>query len=105
MGYIDHPFRYYKIRRLLLNLLKAPVMTTTQIKQQLHNYIDTAEDKKLKAIYTLLQDDIGEDYKFTKEQKAELDRRFNDYQSGIGKTFTWEETVAITDKALANRKK
>jgi len=80
-------------------------MTTTQIKQKLHSYIDNAEDKKLKAIYTLLQDDIGEDYKFTKEQEAELDKRFNDYQNGIGKTYTWDETVAITDKALADRKK
>jgi hypothetical protein len=80
-------------------------MTTTQIKQKLHSYIENAEDKKLKAIYTLLQDDIDEDYKFTKEQEAELDKRFNDYQNGIGKTYTWDETVAITDKALADRKK
>jgi hypothetical protein len=80
-------------------------MTTTQIKQKLHSYIDNAEDKKLKAIYTLLKDDIGEDYKFTKEQEAELDKRFNDYQNGIGKTYTWDETVVITDKALADRKK
>jgi len=80
-------------------------MTTTQIKQLLHNYIDTAEDKKLKAIYTLLQDDIDEEYKFSKEQKTELDRRLNDYQNDIGKTFSWDEIIATTDQALINKNK
>ena len=80
-------------------------MTTIQIRQQLHNYIDNAEGKKLKAIYTLLENDIDEEYKFSKEQKAELDRRFNDYQNGVGKTYTWDEIVAITDNILANSKK
>jgi len=80
-------------------------MSIAEIKQQLHDYIDTAEDKKLKAIYTLLEDDISEDYQFSEDQKKELDRRYNNYQNGIGKTYTWEETLAITDKALADRKK
>jgi len=80
-------------------------MRTTQIKQQLHDYIDSAENKKLKAIYTLLEDDITEGYQFSEDQKKELDRRYNDYQNGIGKTYSREEVVAITDKALADRKK
>jgi putative addiction module component (TIGR02574 family) len=82
-------------------------MTTTQIRQQLHNYIDAAEDKKLKAIYTLLEDDIDVDagYKLSREQKAELDRRYDDYQKGIGKTYTWDEAVSMTEQALADRKK
>ena len=80
-------------------------MRTAQIRQQLHNYIDTAEDKKLKAIFTLLEETIDEDLKFSKEQQAELDRRLNDYENGTTQTFTWNETVAFTDKALADRKK
>ena len=78
-------------------------MRTTQIRQQLHDYIDNAEDKKLKAIYTLLEDNIMDDYQLSKEQKEELDRRYSDHQNGIGRTFTWEETVAIAEKALADR--
>ncbi|MFI5138913.1 MAG: hypothetical protein ACHQIM_13905 [Sphingobacteriales bacterium] len=35
-------------------------MRITQIKQRLHDYIDSAEDKKLKALYTLLEDEILE---------------------------------------------
>jgi len=80
-------------------------MRTTQIKQQLHDYIDSAEDKKLKAIYTLVEDDLTDEFALIAEQKKELDRRYDNYQNGIGKTYTWEEAVAITDKALADMKK
>ncbi len=37
-------------------------------------------------------------------EKKELDKRLNDHQNGIGRTFTWEETIAIAEKKLAKRK-
>jgi hypothetical protein len=80
-------------------------MRTAQIRQQLHEYIDSAEDKKLKAIYTLVENDIADEFIFTAEQKEELDRRYDDYQNGIGKTYNREEVVALTEKALAARRK
>jgi putative addiction module component (TIGR02574 family) len=80
-------------------------MSTAQIRQRLHEIIDIAAYKKLKAIYTLLEDDDLEDYTLSAEQKQELDRRYSDYKNGIGKTYSWEETVALTDQAIANRKK
>ena len=79
-------------------------MTTAKIKQRLHEYIDTAEDKKLKAIYTLLQDDIDSENYLTKEHMAELDRRLEDYHNGKGKTYTWEETVAHINEQLLKYK-
>jgi len=79
-------------------------MTTARITQQLHDYIDIAEDKKLKAIYTLLQGDIYDDCQLTDEQKAELDRRSYEYRNGIGKTYTWEETLAAAKQRLHERK-
>ncbi|WP_428328576.1 hypothetical protein [Mucilaginibacter sp.] len=79
-------------------------MRTTQIRQQLHDYIDSAEDKKLKAIYTLLESEFPGDYKLSTEQKKELDKRADDHKLGIGKIFTWDETVAIAQQALADRK-
>lgn len=79
-------------------------MRTTQIRQQLHDYIDAAEDKKLKAIYTLLESDITEEHQLSDQQKVELDKRYSDMVNGIGKSHTWEETVAIAEQALANRK-
>ncbi len=81
-------------------------MSTAEIRQRLHEIIETTEDKKLKAIYTLLESDDSDDgYTLSAAQKKELDRRLSDYENGIGKTYTWDETVAITDKALADRKK
>jgi hypothetical protein len=80
-------------------------MRTAEIKQKLHEYIDSAEDKKLKAIYTLLENDVADEFMFTAEQEKELDRRYDNYIDGIGETYTWEETVAMTEKALADRKK
>jgi putative addiction module component (TIGR02574 family) len=79
-------------------------MTTASIRRRLHEYIEVAEDKKLKAIYTLLQDDIDDDYQLTEEQKIELDRRSYEYQNGIGKTYTWDETVAMAKQKLKERK-
>ncbi|MEZ2337124.1 addiction module protein [Mucilaginibacter sp. RCC_168] len=75
-------------------------MRTSQIKKQLHNYIETAENDKLKAIYTLLQDEISENHELTKAQRDELDKRFNDHQNGIGHSFTWDETLAMAKQAL-----
>jgi len=79
-------------------------MRTAQIRQQLHEYIETAEDKKLKAIYTLVENDIADEFELTAEQKKELDRRYDDYMNGVGETYTWEETVAMAEQALAERK-
>ena len=79
-------------------------MRTAQIRQQLHDYIDTAEDKKLKAIFTLLEDDLTDDYQLNAAQKIELDKRYSDHQNGIGRTYTWEETVAIAEQALIEHK-
>lgn len=79
-------------------------MRTTQIRQQLHDYINAAGEKKLKAIYTLLESDLESDYRLSTTQKKELDRRLRDHKNGIGKTFTWDETVAMADQALKARK-
>lgn len=78
-------------------------MTTAQLKQQLHDYIDHAEETKLKAIYTLLEGEIEDNYSLSEEQRLELDRRYDDYKNGIGNLYSWDEVVKITDKILAER--
>ena len=58
-------------------------MRIATIRQKLHRFIETAEEKKVKAIYTLFEDEITQDeWEYTDEFKAELDRRFSYYKHG-----------------------
>ena len=52
----------------------------------------------------MLEDNIMDDYQLSREQKEELDRRYSDHQNGIGRTLTWDETVAMTKQELVKRK-
>lgn len=80
-------------------------MQATQIRKQLHDFVDSTEDKKLEAIYDLFEDGLVEDYRLTKTQIAELDKKYVDHQNGIGRTYTWEETVNITEPAYIKHKR
>jgi hypothetical protein len=58
-------------------------MDTTTIRNQLHQYLEIADDKKLKAIYVMLEDSIKDlKVEYTEELKAELDKRVEYYLSG-----------------------
>lgn len=66
-------------------------METIGIRQKLHQFIDTIEDKKAEAIYTLFEDEIEQDeWEYSEDFKAELDKRYEYYQNG-GKMVTAEE--------------
>ena len=58
-------------------------MNTANIRQQLHGYLEIADDKKINAIYTMVEDEIKETIvEYTPEFKAELDNRVNYYLNG-----------------------
>ena len=68
-------------------------MNTTTIRQKLHEYIKVADDKKVKAIYTIVESDINEMNEWWNDESfiAELDKRSSDLKSGKEKGVTWEE--------------
>ena len=49
-------------------------------------------------------DDEDKSSSLSKAQKRELDRRYDDYLNGIGRMYTWEETVEMARQALAKTK-
>jgi hypothetical protein len=77
-------------------------MKTAELKQKLHEYIDNAEEKKLKAIYTMVEDEIKSSYHYLNDEEfmKELDRRFNELESGEDKGTTWNTVKRKTLKAL-----
>jgi hypothetical protein len=81
-------------------------MTTTVIRQKLFDYLKIVDDKKLKAIYTMVEDDINTvandwDEDFMKE----LERRSKSFSDGTLKTYSWEETKRAASKKLKAKRK
>jgi Putative addiction module component len=68
-------------------------MTAVALRNKLHTFIDSVEQKKLKAIYTLLESEIEDSSLLSESQKHELDKRMAEYQNGKGENFSWQSAV------------
>ena len=81
-------------------------MTTAAIRQKLHNYLEVANDKKLKAIYTIVAAEIEDtQVAYTEEFKAELDRRQAAYKDGTEPAITAAESQKRISKLLKGARK
>ncbi len=67
-------------------------MTSTIIRQKLYEYIKVADDKKLKAIYTLLAPIDHDITKWWQDKKMveELKQQNADMESGKDKGVSWD---------------
>lgn len=82
------------------------IMRTATIRQKLHQFIETAEEKKVKAIYALFEDEIAQDqWEYTDEFKAELDQRFTYYKNGGKMVSAKEADKQINELFKKGRKK
>ena len=66
-------------------------MTNAAIRQQLHEYIDITDDKKIEALYTLLQNDMGPSYSIPADELHMLHELAEKYLKGSS-TLTVEES-------------
>jgi hypothetical protein len=75
------------------------------IRHKLYDYIRVADDKRLNAIYNLLENDINETNDWWKNKLfvAELDRRFEALEAGTDKGFTVDQLEASIDKMRKKR--
>lgn len=81
-------------------------MDVIDLRQKLHNYLEVAGDKKVKALYAIMEEDIEESaIEFTPEFEAELDKRYADYKSGKVKMITPAESKKRINKLLQSVRK
>ena len=100
------PFSIIKVKNVNLSKLEK-IMNTVIIRQKLHNYLEVVDDKKVKALYAIMENDIEQSImQFTEEMKNELDNRYADYKSGKAKTVTALESRIRVQEIIksANKK-
>ena len=71
-------------------------MTAEAIRERLYDFIRVADDKKIKAIYTILEDDITETAEWWKDKAfiKEMDEAYDAWETGKEKGFTLAEIDA-----------
>ena len=80
-------------------------MNTLSIRQQLQNYLEVADDKKVKAMYIMMENEIKEAViEYTDEFKTDLDIRYAAYKNGKAKMVTATESKRRINKLLSKRK-
>jgi hypothetical protein len=81
-------------------------MTATLIRKKLTNYIKVADEEKIKAIYTMVSDEINtEENDWNETFVKELDKRSKSFINGTAKTYTWEETKQAALKKVQSKRK
>jgi hypothetical protein len=61
----------------------------SEIREKLHHFIDSIEDKKAQAIYTLFEEEIENDTDAQRKRLIKTERQR--YLNGEGKSYSWKE--------------
>ena len=79
--------------------------TAASLRDRLYDYIRVADEKKLHAIYSLLENEIVDAKEWWKDKKfvAELDSRYVAMETGKDKGFTVEQLEASIAKLRKNK--
>jgi hypothetical protein len=73
-------------------------------RESLHRFINTIEEKKVEAMYTMFEQEIElEQAQYTDTFKAELDKRYEDYITN-GITISHQEANQQIDQLLSTIK-
>lgn len=79
-------------------------MNTAAIRKKLHEYIRVADDRKVRAIYTIIENDVNEPYEWWNDKVllAELDLRNEQIVNGSDPGQLWEDAKR---EILSHRKR
>lgn len=81
-------------------------MTTHALRQKLHSYLEVSDDKKIKAMYIMMEGEIEESaIEYTDELKKELNQRHAYYKSGKAKMITAATSKKRIQKLLKSGRK
>ena len=80
-------------------------MYATSVRNKLYDYIRLGSDKKVYAIYNLLEDEIVEMNECWKDKRflEELDDRFDALETGEDKGVTLQEMETSIEKMRVNK--
>lgn len=70
-------------------------MESASLRERLHEYIDKADERKLSAIYVLIEDELDEEPVYTKETILMLHERRKNHLNGISKSYTPQESIEL----------
>lgn len=76
-------------------------MNTKTIRQELLNYLEIADEKKVKAIYAMMENEIKEaNVEYSDELKKSLDIQFASYKNGSARMISATESKKRINKIL-----
>lgn len=82
-------------------------MSTTAIREKLHHYIEAAKDKKVKAIFAMVEEEIVElgSHWDNEDFVAEMERREKSFLEGKSKGYTIDQSFSKTMQAIKKIKR
>ena len=66
-------------------------MGVTEIREELHHFIDEGDTKLLKMLYAIAKEYASDEYELSEAQQEELDVRIEKYEAGRMNFSTWEQ--------------
>ncbi len=81
-------------------------MTSATIRDRLYDYIRVADDKKIKAIYMMLEDDIAEETEWWNNSVlvSELEKEYEAWESGKDKGYPLTDIKAEISSRKAKKR-
>ena len=81
-------------------------IANTSIRKKLADYLQIADEKKVNAIYTRVEDEINTEANDWDESfLKELEERRKSFENGTAKTYTWEETKKAALKKVKSKRR
>ena len=79
-------------------------MTTSAMREQLITFLADADDKKIKGLYALLEDNIREKNapELTEKQLLFLNEERRKHLNGESKSYSWEDVKEMIRKRKAS---